>query len=187
MLSFIKRDPHFYSTNYVSHYTIFSTWPDISLSCLVFTLEGRGDGKLGCVEVTCQKHRPHIEVRKYAMEEEEPLTRHRKREWVSVPLWENRSRGRDQNYWSRTSWSSCGVQARTINCTGKSSFFSVKVHPSWGTWFRECCHTLRQIYAQGNASFRKLFMCTESVKITLFRWYCISSKQGKLDIDIVLC
>ena len=32
----------------------------------------------------------------------------------------------------------------------------------------------RQIYAQGNALLRKLFMCTESVKITLFRSFCSS-------------
>ena len=32
----------------------------------------------------------------------------------------------------------------------------------------------RQIYAQGNALLRKLFMCTESVKITLFRSFCTS-------------
>ena len=32
----------------------------------------------------------------------------------------------------------------------------------------------RQIYAQGNALLRKFFMCTESVKITLFRSFCTS-------------
>ena len=32
----------------------------------------------------------------------------------------------------------------------------------------------RQIYAQGNALLRKCFMCTESVKITLFRSFCTS-------------
>ena len=30
----------------------------------------------------------------------------------------------------------------------------------------------RQMYAQGSALLRKLFMCTESVKITLFRSFC---------------
>ena len=32
----------------------------------------------------------------------------------------------------------------------------------------------RQIYAQGNALLRKFCMCTESVKITLFRSFCTS-------------
>ena len=32
----------------------------------------------------------------------------------------------------------------------------------------------RQIYSQGNALLRKFFMCTESVKITLFRSCCTS-------------
>ena len=32
----------------------------------------------------------------------------------------------------------------------------------------------RQIYAQGNALLRNFFMCTESVKITLFRSFCTS-------------
>ena len=32
----------------------------------------------------------------------------------------------------------------------------------------------RQIYVQGNALLRKCFMCTESVKITLFRSFCTS-------------
>ncbi len=32
----------------------------------------------------------------------------------------------------------------------------------------------RHIYAQDNALLRKLFMCTESVKITLFRSFCTS-------------
>ena len=32
----------------------------------------------------------------------------------------------------------------------------------------------RQIYAQGNALLKKCFMCTESVKITLFRTFCTS-------------
>ncbi len=32
----------------------------------------------------------------------------------------------------------------------------------------------RQIYAQGNALLRNLFMCTASVKITLFRSFCTS-------------
>ena len=32
----------------------------------------------------------------------------------------------------------------------------------------------RQIYAQGNALLRKCFMCTESVKSTLFRSFCTS-------------
>ena len=33
---------------------------------------------------------------------------------------------------------------------------------------RQC----KQMYAQGNALIRKFYMCTETVKITLFRSYC---------------
>ena len=32
----------------------------------------------------------------------------------------------------------------------------------------------KQIYAQGNALVRKFYMCTETVRMSLFKWYCSS-------------
>ena len=32
----------------------------------------------------------------------------------------------------------------------------------------------KQIYVQGNALVRKFYMCTETVRMSLFKWYCSS-------------